>query len=273
MIRLIYSSLLFLGVLLSLFFPGQTLLFASEARLDLGAGPLTVAGNHYRGSDQSKIWVFPIPYFSYKSEKLEAEPSFIRGILFHNRWLAFKLSLVPGLNVESKDNQARAGMPSLDYSIEVGPMAIVRLWESGDQEVRINFEMPVRESFALSFKKIKPAGMVTVPYVNVIYNPRKENWNFDSEFSVSPMFASERYHQRFYSVASEFQTSTRPAYQAQGGYSGLQTAIVFNKRFHDLGILSFVRWDQLKGAAFRKSPLVKQQNYYLGGLGLFWMFN
>jgi outer membrane scaffolding protein for murein synthesis (MipA/OmpV family) len=260
---------IFLG---SLFLPMQ--LKADEGKLELGAGPFVVVGNHYRGSDQVKVWVFPLPYFSYRSERIEAEPSFIRGILFHNRWFAFKLSLVPGLNVESKNNRARAGMPSLDYSLEVGPMAIARVWENEEKSVLVNFEIPVRESIATNLKHYHPAGLITVPYLNLIYKPReRDSWSFDSEFSVSPMFASQKYHDRFYTIAQEFQQSGRPAYRARGGYSGLQSAVVLNKRLQRMGILSFFRWDYLKGAAFIDSPLVVQKNFFIGGLGIFWMFD
>lgn len=245
---------------------------AKEGHLDLGAGPLTVVGNHYRGSDQAKIWIFPIPYFSYKSNRLEAEPSFIRGILFYNRWFSFKLSLVPGLNVESKKNRAREGMPSLDYTLEAGPMAIFHLWENQERTFELTFECPFRESFATDLSYIKPVGFITVPYFNFIFKPRSPGWTFDAEFSIGPMFADQKYHDRFYSVAPQFQTSDRKAYQARGGYSGLQSAIVFNKRVSRIGILSFLRWDYLNGSAFEDSPLMKQKNYYIGGLGLFWMF-
>lgn len=263
MIRLFY-----LLIFLSLSFSAMS----EEPHLDLGAGPLIVSGNHYRGSDQSNIWIFPLPYFSYKSDRLEAEPSFIRGVLFHNRWFAFKLSLVPGLNVETKKNRARAGMPVIDYSLEAGPMAIVRLWENEARTLFVNFEVPVRESFAVNSKTIRAAGWITVPYVNLIYKPREKGWSFDSEFSVSPMYASAKYHDRFFSVAPQFQTPERPAYKAGGGYSGLQSAVVFNKRFEDIAVLSFLRWDNISKAVFKSSPLVKTQNYFIGGLGVFWMF-
>lgn len=267
MIRIIYLLVLSFSICAGAAQPDK-----EEPQLDLGAGPLAVVGNHYRGSDQSKIWVFPIPYFFYRSEHLEAEPSFIRGLLFHNHWFSFKLSLVPGLNVESRGNRARAGMPVIDYSLEAGPMAIVRLWENEGRTLLINFEVPVRESFAVNTKTIRAAGLIAVPYVNLIYKPREPGWTFDSEFSVSPMFASKKYHDRFYTVAPQFQTSDRPAFSAHGGYSGLQSALVFNKRAGNTAILSFLRWDYLQGAVFQSSPLVKKKHFLIGGLGVFWMF-
>lgn len=260
------KQILFFTIVGGLFFSRA---FSEEVKKDLGVGPLVVVGHHYRGSDQGKIWIFPIPYFSYKSSRLEAEPSFVRGILFHNPYFEFKLSLVPGLNVESKKNRAREGMPSLDYSLEAGPMAIVHLWREEEHNLQLNFEVPVRESFATNMKRWRSAGLIAVPYFNLLYKPRHDHWNFDLEFSTGPMFASEKYHDRFYTVAPQYATPVRGAYQARGGYSGWQTALVLNKRLHNLALLSFLRWDDLLGVAFAKSPLVKQRHFFIGGLGLF----
>lgn len=244
-----------------------------SSKFEWGGGPLSVVGNHYRGSDQSKLWLFPIPYFTYTSKRIEAEPSFIRGLIFHSKWFSFKLSLVPGLNVQSKGNRAREGMPTLDYTVEVGPMAVFHLWHQEGGHLFINFEWPFRESFATDLTYIKPAGFITVPYLNIIHSPDPKAWNWKSEFSISPMYADKKYHQRYYGVDREFVRTGRPFYQAKGGYSGFQTALVLNKRLEHVVILPFIRWDYLKGAIFEDSPLVKTKNYFLGGVGVFWMFN
>jgi outer membrane scaffolding protein for murein synthesis (MipA/OmpV family) len=245
----------------------------STSNFEWGGGLLTLVGNHYRGSDQGKVWLFPIPYFTYSSKNIEAEPSFIRGIIFHNEWFSFKLSLILGLNVESTNNYAREGMPNLDYTFEAGPMAIFHLWRSKQEHLFVNFEWPVRESFATNFKYIKPAGFFTVPFLNIIHSPTHSSWNWNSEFSISPMYADEKYHQRIYGVDKDFVRSNRPYYRASGGYSGFQTALVLNKRKDNLLMIPFMRWDYLKGAVFEGSPLVKSKNYFLGGLGLFWLID
>jgi outer membrane scaffolding protein for murein synthesis (MipA/OmpV family) len=241
------------------------------SKFEWGGGLLGVFGNDYRGSDQGRFWFFPIPYFTYASQKLEAEPSFIRGIIFHNDWISFKLSFVLGLNVESKGNRARIGMPGLDYTFELGPMPIFHLWQSSNLNLAINLECPVRESFATDLTYIKPVGLFSIPYLNIIHHPNSGEGSWNSEFSLGPMYADKKYHQRFYEVEKEFVRADRAFYEASGGYSGLQTAIVLNKRFQNLLMISFVRWDYLKGAVFESSPLVKTKNYFVGGLGLFWM--
>jgi outer membrane protein len=245
----------------------------SYKKFEWGGGFVSIYGNHYRGSDQGKLWIFPIPYFTYKSAKLEAEPSFVRGIFFHNEWFSFKLSLMLGLNVESKKNKAREGMPSLDYTLEAGPMFIFHLWKSKKKDLAINFEWPIRESFATDLSYIKPAGLITVPYINIIHKPTLSVWHWSSEFSVSPMFADQKFHQYFYGVDKQFARAERPFYHAHGGYSGFQTALVLNKRIDNFVIIPFVRWDYLKSAVFEDSPLVKVKHYIIGGLGLFWLFN
>ena len=241
-------------------------------KFELGGGLLSIYGNHYRGSDQGRSWFLPIPYFTYRSDKIEAEPSFIRGIFFHNEWFSFKLSLMLGLNVESKKNKAREGMPTLDYTVEAGPMFIFKLWRSEKKDLAINFEWPIRESFATDLSYIKAVGLFTVPYINIIHTPTPSSWNWTSELSVSPMFADNKYHQYFYGVDQQYARAGRPFYTAHGGYSGFQTAIVLNKRIEHFVVIPFMRYDYLKGATFENSPLVKIKHYVVGGLGLFYLF-
>ncbi len=266
--KLIYYPL-FLFIIL---FASTNFASAAYKKFEWGAGVLSVYGNHYRGSDQFKLWYFPTPYFTYKSDRIEADPSYVRGIFFTNDWFSFKLSLMLGLNVESKENRARVGMPSLDYTIEAGPMFIFHLWKSEEKNLAINFECPIRESFATNLKYLKPIGVFAVPYFNIIYSPPPSQKSWNTEFSISPMFAEQKYHQYFYSVDKEYVRDGRPYYRAHGGYSGLQAAVVLNKRINNFVIIPFLRWDYLKNATFQDSPLVKIKNYTIGGIGLFWLF-
>ncbi|MBI2522411.1 MAG: MipA/OmpV family protein [Bdellovibrio sp.] len=241
-------------------------------KFEWGVGLLSIYGHHYRGSDQAKSWFFPMPYFSYTSERIEAETSFIRGIFTRTKLFSFKLSLLLGLRVESENNRAREGMPSLDYTVEAGPMVIFYLWHSENKSLAVNLEIPVRESFATNLHYVRPVGLFTVPYINIIHTPIPSKWNWNSEFSVSPMFADQRFHQYYYGVDPQYVREDRPYYRARGGYSGFQTAIVMNKRVGNIAIIPFARWDYLKGAVFEDSPLVKVKNYAIAGLGIFWLF-
>ena len=49
--------------------------------------------------------------------------------------------------------------------------------------------------------------------------------------NLGPMWASEDYHDYYYSVAPAFATTSRPAYQARAGYSGFMGKISLKRNF------------------------------------------
>ena len=241
-------------------------------KFEWGAGLLSVRGNHYRGSDQAKNWIIPTPYFTYTSEVLEVEPSFARGTFYKNDWLALKMSVIVGLNVESEKNKARAGMDSLDYMFELGPMAIVKIWESETKGHSLTFEMPFRMVNSTDLTNAHNRGFFSISYINWRAAPHPSRWNWGFELSAGAMWGSRKYHEYFYGVAPWFETPERSAYKATSGFSGTQITLILNKRWKDLIFVPFLRYDNLVGTAFEDSPLVKQRSYLVGGLGFFWLF-
>lgn len=265
----LYAQVLFFIVLALSDLTNQV--YAKE-RFEWGLGALTMQGHHYRGSDQSKTYFFPIPYFVYTSDKIEAEPSFIRGTFYENSWFAFKLSVIVGLNVESEENDARQGMPSLDYTFEAGPMAIFKLWKSQDRKRSLTFEIPFRHSFVTDLTYVDENGFFSIPYLNFIQAQTEKLLGWGYEASIAYMWGSSKFHNFYYGVNPIYATENRPTYDAKAGYSGTQLTVVLKKRWKDLVLIPFIRWDYLKGTAFEDSPLVKQKSYLLGGLGIFWLF-
>lgn len=241
-------------------------------RFEWGLGLLTFNADHYRGSDQSKNWLLPLPYFVYTGENIEAEPSFIRGTFFKNDSFSFKLSLNAGLSVESEKNNARRGMPSLDYTLEAGPMLLFKIWKSEDSKSLLNLEWPTRLVASTDLTYLKHQGLFSVPYLNLVHFPQSSTLNWGSEFSIAVMYGSSKFHQYFYGVDHEFATPERPFYKADNGYSGLQTTWILSRRIGDVIIMPFIRWDYLDGVSFEDSPLFKRKNYLLTGLGTFWLF-
>ena len=79
---------------------------------------------------------------------------------------------------------------------------------------------------------------------------------------------SERNHDYFYSVAP---TADRPAFEAEGGYTGSQFMLTVSKRYPKYWVGAFARWDSLKRAAFDDSPLVRQESYFAAGVGIAWI--
>src|SRR5262249_13765393 len=88
---------------------------------------------------------------------------------------------------------------------------------------------------------------------------------------VGPLFATRRYNDYFYTVAPQYATTGRPAYQASGGFSGTQTVISLTKRFPRYWTGAYVRYDTLSGATFADSPLVRRNSYWSAGIAVAWM--
>jgi outer membrane protein len=263
-----YAACLFMGIL---FFRGSLAADQTD-ELEWGGGIVTLRINHYRGSNQFKNYYIPSPYFSYKSETLEAEPSFVRGVLFKNDFLTIKLSLMLGLSVESEENRAREGMPDLGYLFEAGPMIILNIWQSKSRKHQLTFESPIRQVFATDFTYVEPVGIFGVPFLNFISFPQKYTLGWRSEFSVALMYGNKSYHDYFYTVEARYEKNNRPEYHARGGYSGIQLAWILNKKIGRILLIPFIRYDNLKYAVFEDSPLVITQHYFAFGLGSFFIF-
>ncbi len=67
-------------------------------------------------------------------------------------------------------------------------------------------------------------------------------------------------------------TTTRPAYDAHGGYSGSFARVTLAKRYPRFWVGMFVRYDDLRGATFEDSPLVRQTGALMWGAGIAWVF-
>ena len=238
-----------------------------------GLGVIGIGGNQYRGSDQSKVWLFPFPYISYKTEKVEIESTFFKGTLYKRGRFAFSMSAMAGLNVDSKSNIARRGMPALDYTGEAGFEAMFSLWKSDDESMTLNFQCPIREVFSTNLKNLVPIDYFTTPYLNFIFINKKSTYRYKTELSMGPMYAGKKVHAYYYDVSAQYVLADRPVYASKGGYSGFQSAWVNNLDFEHVGFINFFRWDFLSGAVFESSPLVKQKHYLIAGLGVYWKFH
>jgi len=91
--------------------------------------------------------------------------------------------------------------------------------------------------------------------------------------AIGPLFATEKYHDYYYEVAPRFAIpGVRPAYNARGGYSGSNLILSVTKRFGRIWLGAFVRYDELSGAVFANSPLMRTDHSVMAGIGLAWVF-
>lgn len=262
MIRL--TIFCFLGAAALLAAPGVDA--ADQPLWELGIGAAPVSMQDYRGSDQRHAYLLPLPYVVYRGDILQIDRQKVRGLLYKSERVEFDISLNGSVPVKSDRNTARQGMPDLDPTLEIGPQLDVLLARAPAYEWTL--KLPLRQVLAMDGVHPHRAGVLFSPTLGVDLKPGN-GWNLG--LAGGPLYASRPYHDYFYSVAPQYVTATRPAYEARAGYSGTQLLGTVSKRFPRYWLGAFVRADYLGGAVFEDSPLVKRDYSVSAGFGIAWV--
>ncbi len=229
----------------------------------IGAGWLLLP--HYRGSNERRSWVLPVPYFVYRGEILRADKDGARALLFEGERFDLDFSLSASPPTKSKNSQARAGMPNLEPTFEIGPQANLRLASGSDWKVELR--VPLRSVITLEAHP-RAVGWTVAPVINGDF----ELHGFSLGVQAGPLWGDQRLHRRVYGVATAFATAERPAYTAPGGYGGWQATAGLSRRFDKIWLGAFIRHDSVAGAAFEASPLVKSRQNTALGIAMAWVF-
>lgn len=248
-----------------------SLLAAEDQPLwEVGAGVAAFSFPSYRGSDQTNNFLMPVPHFTYHGDFLKADRQGIRGSFFDSDRLDLTVSLALAPPASSKDITARSGMRDLDATFEIGPQMDITFWRSENRARFVKLLLPLRAAFTVEGTP-KDIGWVFHPKLNMDITdlPGLPGWNLG--LLAGPLFGDKRQHAYYYTVAPQYATADRPAYEARAGYAGMQYLVAFSKRFPKYWVGSFVRYDNLGGATFADSPLVRQKDYYAGGLAITWI--
>lgn len=244
---------------------------SEEATLELGVGLSAVNLPDYRGSDEARHYLLPVPYISYRSDKLEISRTGVRSKLFGSERAEVDLSLNLTPPSHSEDNSARAGMPKLSPTLEVGPSIKYRLSEA-DAPVRWEAVLPLRAALVADYWHTRYIGTVLNPKLAADWRIGTGDEAWRMGWSGGALLASRKQHEYFYGVAPEFATASRPAYQAHAGYAGLQSTLSASRNLGDYWLGLFLRADNVSGARFADSPLVRRETTLSGGIALSWRF-
>ncbi len=235
-------------------------------RLELGAslGGLNIP--NYRGSANSTAHVFILPYVKYRGDQLKVEEG-VQGIMFDSQNLVLSMSANGTLPVNG-DNPERVGMPKLDATLEIGPSLDYRISAANSGEWWI--ELPLRLAFTLN-SNLEHVGQVFQPRI-VWRKPARKLYEWKLRAALGPIFASEEFHDFYYSVTSAQALPDRPAYDPDGGYSGIRSTFSYSRRYGQLWFGGFVRYDSLRNAVVEDSPLVSESSAWMAGIALGWVF-
>lgn len=238
---------------------------------ELGAGVGVLSLPAWRGAAETHSYVLPVPYFTYHGRVLRADRHGMRGVLLDTDRLELGISLAASPPAGSDRNSARAGMPDLAASAEIGPQLDLTLWRSDTEARSLKLILPLRAAFTLSGPP-RGEGWVFSPALNLDVSDMAALPGWNLGLRAGPLFATQRQHAYFYTVTPAQATAARPAYAADGGYSGSHFLGTLSKRYPGYWVGGFVRYDLLQGATFEDSPLVARSHYLAAGIAVSWVF-
>lgn len=231
--------------------------------LGLGLGVLSVP--YYRGADQGRSYLLPVPYVLYRGRYLQVDEGGLRGRLFASDRLKLDLSVAGGVPVPENPDGPRTGMAELSPTVEVGPQLEYRLWRAHDRRDALWLHLPLRSAFSVNWGEFDDQGWVLSPNVEYQRRGARPGGHWAIAVAAGPLFANRRYHQYFYEVSAAEATATRREYHPDGGYAGSRITLTAHRRAGRWWFGAFARLDTLQGAVFEDSPLVRDDVYYAVG--------
>jgi outer membrane scaffolding protein for murein synthesis (MipA/OmpV family) len=241
---------------------------ADKPLWEFGLGLGVLSFNDYRGADTTHVYALPLPYFIYRGTLFKADREGVRSLLFNQDRVELNLSV--NATTPVRNDSARAGMPDLRSTLEIGPQLQVHLWRSTDARVKLDLRVPVRAAFTVQADP-RYVGLFVAPNISLDIAQLRGEDGWKLGLLAGPLFANQRYDAYFYTVAPQYATATRAAYDAPGGYAGAQVLAALTRRFPSYWIGAYVRHDTLSGASFADSPLVKRDSYWSAGVGIAWI--
>jgi outer membrane scaffolding protein for murein synthesis (MipA/OmpV family) len=236
---------------------------------EVGIGAASLSLPDYRGAAHQRQYLLPVPYLIYRGAFLRADREGARAVLVDSSFLDVDVSVAATPPSRSEPDGARAGMPDLEPTFEVGPNVNLTLWRSRSKNATLHLRLPVRAAIALhgGFHNV---GTTFDPKFNLDIGNVGGGWRMGMQLGA--LHGSKRYHERIYSVAPDQVTATRPVYEARGGRAGWQALAAMSHRFENVWVGGFVRHDTLGNAVFVDSPLVQRRHIWTAGLGMAWVF-
>jgi outer membrane scaffolding protein for murein synthesis (MipA/OmpV family) len=219
----------------------------------------------YRGSDQSRDWVVPVPYISYHGDIIKADREGARAVLFDTERLDFDVSVAATAPTNSSENDARQGMPNLAPTFEFGPNLNFTLVRG--PQWKLQLRAPVRAAITLESNP-KMIGWLASPNLNL--DTKINGWN--AALLAGPVFGSRTYNGYYFDVAPQFATPSRPSYSAPGGFGGWRLIASTSRRLGVLWMGGFITADTVRGAVYDPSPLVRKYGTLAFGFALSWVF-
>ena len=242
-----------------------------QPRWELGVSGLGARIPHYLGSDEYRVYAFPLPYGIYRGDHVQVDREGFRGLFYRGPVLETDVS-ISGNPPVSSGGGARQGMPDLDPLIEFGPAVRLVLFR-GERLKALQIEGAVRGCAAVHIDDmhIREAGThATLGLAAASFTPHPGSpWRSGASTGVE--FADRAYDRYFYDVTEEQALPDRPAYRSTSGYGGCYlSGFVMRRLSSALSVSMFARWSHLDGAVYEDSPLVRTRDNVTVAAAIVW---
>ncbi|HEX6705959.1 MAG TPA: MipA/OmpV family protein [Albitalea sp.] len=230
-----------------------------EAGLAAGAGRVS----DYPGADQSQVRGLVAPVFIYRGPVLRVDQGGIRGrVLASPDW---ELDLTATGAFNARNNEARRGMPDLDYLFGIGPQLV---WKGAGRGVSLHLK--ARAVMSTDFHRIDERGATFDPELRWRIRLLAGSPTMLT-LSLQSTWATRRLHRYFYEVEPADAATERPAYTARAGYLGSELAATVSRRHgRSLSWFASARLMSLHGSANAASPLLRDKVNVGVGAGVVW---
>ncbi len=244
----------------------ELILNAKDSQLELGVGIGSVRYPDYIGSKSYRTMTIAFPYIRYSGDYFNIDKNGINKHLFNIKDLTLDLSVSGSLSSNSQNNDAREGMPDLNFTFEVGPKLSYRFYNS--KHLEMSFDLALRGVFETDLKMLDTQGLVGTTEL-------KFEFYFDElevTFRSGLRFANDRYNNYFYGVDKKYEMATRKEYSAKSGYSGYKNKLGFTYRSGSWWYGGFGSYHTIDGAIYEKSPLVETNQAFFVGASISYIF-
>lgn len=224
----------------------------------------------YPASDEVRFRSLPLPVIRYHGHLFRSdEQDGTRFRLINNYHIDFDLSFGGSFPTDTGNNQARLGMPELDWTGEIGPRLLYYFYRNkSDAQIRLG--LPVRTSFSTDFIRSKSVGYIVAPTFQI------DKYNFLVEslslyFNITWTFIDKNQARYFYQIDPIYSNSTRAAYDAKAGHLSYDLDLAFKYRWNKKTLLLATRYTDFSGSANNQSYLHRTSVNWSTFIGFSWI--
>jgi MipA family protein len=226
----------------------------------------------YPGSNQARSRALVLPYGVYRGSILRSDQKEgTRARIIRNEDIDFDFSASGSFPASSSDNEARRGMPDLDWLGELGPRIeiIAKRW---DGKAKLRFLLPLRAVFSTNFSNLIHRGFTLIPGIALdLHHFPVHQWTTYLKFQGS--FIDDKLARYFFEVEPHYALADRPAYSPSMGFLETDFLIGVSAPLHERIHVYGGYWaTSLQGSANRASPLMKSAWNESFVLGLTYLF-